>query len=141
VPASLKFVLGLLACALALAFGAGFVEVRQGKNQARVMAEGITGGNSAAGKIAIQRFGCGGCHTIPGVEGANGTVGAALAEVAERVELAGHLANTPSNMVRWLRDPQGVAPGNGMPNLGVREKEARDMGAYLYTLRRVPQNP
>ncbi|MDB5725123.1 MAG: cytochrome c class [Novosphingobium sp.] len=140
-PASLKFILGLLACAVALAFGAGVVEVRQGNNQARVTAEAITGGNSAPGKIAIQRFGCGGCHTIPGVAGANGTVGAPLADVAGRAELAGYLANTPPNMVRWLRDPQGVAPGNGMPNLGVGEREARDMAAYLYTLRRLPLNP
>jgi len=33
-----------------------------------------------------------------------------------------------------IRDPQGVAPGNGMPNLGVSERDARNMAAYLYTL-------
>ena len=140
-PASLKFVLALLAFALALAFGAGFVEVRQDNRQTRVVAEAITRGNSAAGKIDIQRFGCGGCHAIPGVTGASGIVGASLAEIAERAELAGHLANTPPNMARWIRDPQGVSPGTGMPNLGVGEEEARDIAAYLYTLRRVPRNP
>jgi cytochrome c1 len=131
----------LLACAVALAFGAGFVEVRQGNRQARDMAEAITHGNSAAGKIHIQRFGCGGCHAIPGVPGANGTVAAPLAAVAERSELSGHLANTPPNMMRWIRDPQGVSPGNGMPNLGIGEQEGRDIAAYLYTLRRTLQNP
>jgi cytochrome c1 len=141
VPASLKFVSGLLACAAALAFAAGFVEVRQDNRLARDVAEAITRGSSAAGKIDVQRFGCGGCHVIPGVPGANGTVGASLAQVAERAELAGHLANTPPNMMRWIRDPQGVAPGIGMPNVGVGEREARDMAAYLYTLRRVPRNP
>jgi cytochrome c1 len=134
-------VLGLLAFAVALAFGAGFVEIRQGNRQARDVAEAITRGNSSAGKIHIKRFGCGGCHTIPGLAGANGAVAPPLAEIAERAELAGHLANTPANMMRWIRDPQGISPGTGMPNLGVGEKESRDMAAYLYTLRRVPLNP
>jgi cytochrome c2 len=131
----------MLACAVALAFAAGFFSTRQDAKRARVVAEAITGGNSAAGKIHLQRFGCGSCHAIPGVSGADGRVAASLAEVAERAELAGRLANTPPNMIRWIRDPQGVTPGTGMPDLGVGEKEARDIVAYLYTQRRVPRNP
>jgi cytochrome c1 len=38
-------------------------------------------------------------------------------------------------MIRWIRHPQGIVPGNVMPNLGVPEQEARDMAAYLNTLR------
>jgi cytochrome c2 len=45
------------------------------------------------------------------------------------------LRNTPSNLTRWLRDPQGVVPGNAMPDMGITEDQARDMAAYLYTLR------
>jgi hypothetical protein len=66
VAASLKFVLRLMAFAVALAFGAGYVELRQAEGQARTVAEGITGGDSVAGKEAIQRYGCGGYHTIAG---------------------------------------------------------------------------
>ena len=45
------------------------------------------------------------------------------------------LRNSPANLVRWIRDPQGVVPGNAMPNMGVSDAEARDIAAYLYTLR------
>jgi cytochrome c1 len=38
-------------------------------------------------------------------------------------------------MVRWLRFPQQVAPRTAMPNLGVTERDARDIAAYLATLR------
>jgi cytochrome c len=38
-------------------------------------------------------------------------------------------------MLRWIRDPQSVNPRTVMPNLGVTEQHARDMAAYLYSLR------
>jgi hypothetical protein len=38
-------------------------------------------------------------------------------------------------MLRWLRTPQEVNPRTAMPDLGVSERDARDMAAYLYTLR------
>lgn len=38
---------------------------------------------------------------------------------------------------RWLREPQRVNPDSAMPDLGVSERDARDMAAYLYTLDRV----
>lgn len=139
--ASLKFVLGLLAAAVALAIGAGAVITRQSIRQGTEMAEGLTGGDTVAGKVAMRRFGCGGCHAIPGIVEATGAVGPSLAGLAERSQLAGRLANTPSNLIRWIRDPQEVAPGNGMPNLGVGEKDARNMAAYVYTLRKMPSNP
>jgi cytochrome c1 len=40
--------------------------------------------------------------------------------------------NTPANLVRWLRDPQTIAPGSAMPDLGVGTQVALDMAAYLY---------
>ncbi len=45
------------------------------------------------------------------------------------------MRNTPPNLVRWLRDPQTVVPGNAMPNMHIDELDARDVAAYLYTLR------
>lgn len=41
-------------------------------------------------------------------------------------------------MVRWLRNPQAVTPRTLMPNLGVTEADARDIAAYLATLRAEP---
>jgi cytochrome c1 len=48
--------------------------------------------------------------------------------------LAGELANTPENMIRWIQDPQSVEPRTAMPNLHVSEEDARNMVAYLYSL-------
>ncbi|HYG80367.1 MAG TPA: c-type cytochrome [Pyrinomonadaceae bacterium] len=96
----------------------------------------LTGGGVAArGPAAIQRYGCSTCHTVPGVSGANGLVGPPLSQVASRVYLAGRLQNTPDNMIRWIRDPQGVDEKTAMPNLGVTETDARDITSYLYTLK------
>jgi cytochrome c len=49
--------------------------------------------------------------------------------------IAGVLANTPDNMTAWLMAPQSIVAGNAMPNMGLDRKDARDVAAYLYTLR------
>jgi cytochrome c len=87
------------------------------------------------GAILLSAHGCGGCHTIPGVSGANGTIGPPLTGYARRVYVAGKLPNQLDNLMRWIRDPQSIEPGTVMPNLPVNEAEARAMAAYLYTLR------
>jgi cytochrome c1 len=94
----------------------------------------LTGGDPRQGKVAIRQYGCEACHTIPGVEGAQGLVGPPLDRIGSRVYLAGRLSNTPENMMRWIRDPQGIEPGTAMPNLRVTEEDGRDIAAYLYTL-------
>jgi cytochrome c1 len=38
-------------------------------------------------------------------------------------------------MIQWLRNPQAVDDKTAMPNMNVTEKDARDIAAYLYTLR------
>jgi cytochrome c1 len=49
--------------------------------------------------------------------------------------VAGVLPNQPDRLIQWIQDPQSVNPSTAMPNLGVVEPVARDMAAYLYTLR------
>lgn len=80
-------------------------------------------------------YGCGACHVIPGVTGATGMVGPPLDGWSRRVYIAGNLQNTPENLVHWIRQPQAVEPGTAMPDLGVTEADARDIAAYLYSLR------
>ena len=89
----------------------------------------------ARGKVALQQYACVTCHVIPGVVAANNPVGPSLAAIGSRKYLAGVLPNTPQNMARWLRAPQQVAPGSAMPDLGVSMGDARDMAAYLETLK------
>ena len=92
-------------------------------------------GDAGRGRLALQRYSCGTCHEITGVSNAHGRVGPVLARLRDQAIIAGYLPNTLDNLVRWIRDPQSVAPGNAMPNLGVDEATARDMAAYLYTVR------
>ena len=95
--------------------------------------EPLTGGNAEQGRQLIQQYGCGSCHRIPGVPGANGNVGPPLENLAHRVYVAGRLANTPENVIKWIRDPRGVDPQTVMPAVGLDEAAARDVAAYLYT--------
>jgi len=95
----------------------------------------LTGGDPDRGVNAIGRYGCGSCHTIPGIRGATALVGPPLTRVASRSYLAGEIQNTPANMVRWIQHPQKIEKGTVMPEMGVTETDARDIAAYLYTLR------
>lgn len=92
-------------------------------------------GDAARGREAITRYGCGSCHTIPGVPGARGLIGPPLAAWAERGFIAGKLPNEPGRLARWIMTPQSIEPGTDMPDMGVRADDARDIAAYLYTLR------
>jgi cytochrome c len=98
-------------------------------------AAAMTGGKPARGKALVRKYGCQACHTIPGVSGADGTIGPPLDGIAKRAYLAGRLQNEPRNMIRWIREPQEVSPGTVMPEMGVTEQDGRDIAAYLYTLR------
>jgi cytochrome c len=94
----------------------------------------ITGGNWRTGRDKIQYYGCGSCHTIPGVPGAQGMTGPPLTKFAQRMYVAGVLTNTPEHLQTWIRDPKAVDKLTAMPRLFVTESDARDIAAYLYTL-------
>jgi cytochrome c1 len=96
--------------------------------------EPATGGSAALGKATIERYGCAACHSIPGIRGFGGEVGPSLAHLASRPFIAGQLPNTPVNLVRWISDPHRVVQHTAMPTLGLSNKEARDVAAYLYSL-------
>jgi cytochrome c len=95
----------------------------------------VPGGDERRGREFIDRYGCGTCHVVPGIGRAQGQVGPPLAAMARRSYVGGRLPNTPDNVVLFIRHPQQVVAGSAMPDLGVSEPEARDMAAYLYTLK------
>jgi cytochrome c1 len=95
----------------------------------------VTGGDASAGKTAITHYGCGSCHDIPGVHGAVALVGPPLLHWSRRSYIAGKLANTPTNLETWLENPQAVWPGNDMPDLHITPAEARNIAAYLDSIR------
>lgn len=104
-----------------------------GGQYARPYQVGING-DPQAGKRLIVNYGCGSCHTIPGIYTARGVVGPPLFFFGRRTMIAGELPNSPDNLVRWLRNPPAVEPGTAMPNLGLSDQQAQDIAAYLYTL-------
>jgi len=93
------------------------------------------GGDAARGVQTIQYAGCGSCHYIPGVRGARGMVAAPLMWFSRRTFIAGEVPNTPENLILWIRSPQTIEPHTAMPNAGLNDQQARDVAAYLYTLR------
>ena len=90
-------------------------------------------GDPRRGKLALEQYACAACHVIPGVIAPPGRVGPSLAGIRERSIVAGLRANTPENMIEWIRHPDRVSPGTAMPDMGVTARDARDMAAYLGT--------
>ncbi len=125
-------VTGLLLVFLALVIA---ILVDTTNNSTSVMAEQqVPQGDPLQGRQAIQKYGCGSCHVIPGINGAQGEVGPRLSYISERSFLAGELPNTPDNLIMWIQHPQKVKPGTAMPEMGVTDNDARNIAAYLYSL-------
>lgn len=87
------------------------------------------------GRDHMQYYGCGSCHTIPGVPAARATVGPPLDRMGMRTYIAGTLPNTPWHLAQWIQHPQQIHPGTAMPELGVTQADAEDMARYLEGLR------
>lgn len=93
------------------------------------------GGDAEHGRRLMAEYGCGGCHTVPGVPGARGKVAPPLAGIAQRMYIAGVLENNPNNLISWIKDPPAVDSSTAMPRIGLTERQSRDIAAYLYTLK------
>jgi cytochrome c2 len=131
---STKLFLAILAGVIFLVALVGIArEYVSQRTRLREHAATTTEGDPRRGEAMFIQYGCGSCHSIKNVRTATGMVGPPLDGIALRVIIGGHLANTPTNMERWIRDPQHVSPGTAMPDLGVSEGDARDITAFLYT--------
>ncbi len=95
----------------------------------------VQDGDPERGLQVFEEYGCHTCHAIPGVQRADSYVGPPLDRYAQRAFVGGVAPNIPSNLIRWIQSPQALNPDSAMPSLGVTESDARDMAAYLYTLR------
>jgi cytochrome c1 len=80
----------------------------------------------------LQKYGCAGCHTIPGVPNAVGHVGPPLAGLAQRTFVGGTVRNESEALAEWIVDPPKGDPHTGMPRTGISISEARDVVDYLY---------
>lgn len=95
------------------------------------------GSPAALGQQLIAAKPCVGCHTIPGIPAATGTIGPNLAGVASRSKIAGGVVpnNGPDDLKAWILNPPALKPGTAMPNLGLTDDEATKIAAYLETLK------
>ncbi|HEX7284619.1 MAG TPA: c-type cytochrome [Candidatus Angelobacter sp.] len=84
---------------------------------------------AAAGRgkqLFYSRYQCQSCH-IADYKNDKGYVGPALASVGNRL--------TPAWMYKWLKDPNALRAGTLMPNFSLKDDEARDLTAFLMTLK------
>jgi cytochrome c len=95
----------------------------------------LTGGDPGVGRARLRDYGCGACHTIPGVVGADTKVAPPLDGFSGRMYIAGLLPNNPENLMAWIQDPPAIDSLTAMPNVGVTAADARHIAAYLYTLK------
>jgi cytochrome c2 len=84
--------------------------------------------NPRRGAKLVESYGCLACHDT-------GRVGPHFAHMGRRGYIAGRYPNIQIWMIDWIEHPQQLKPGTAMPNLGVTERDARDITAYLATLR------
>ena len=123
----------LLILTALLAGAALLMSCGEGRRTARTVA----GADPVAGREAVASYGCASCHAIPGVRGVGGVesaVGPPLEGYGARRFIAGTVANTEENLIRWIQDPQAIRPGSAMPTIGVSETDARNIAGYLYSL-------
>lgn len=92
-------------------------------------------GNAQRGKDLVAQYGCNVCHTVPGIEGPQGSLAPTMAGMATRPTIAnGQVPKTPENVASYIENPALLYPQSTMPALGISSEEASDMAAYLLTL-------
>lgn len=86
--------------------------------------DGVSWGDSGRGEQLIRAYGCGSCHSIPGIQRAESRIGPPLEDIRERVYIAGVVPNTPQDLMHWIEHPRQVDPRTAMPELGVADVDA-----------------
>jgi mono/diheme cytochrome c family protein len=82
---------------------------------------------AARGKqLFYTKYACQSCHIADGKTD-KGYVGPTLAGVGDRL--------TPVWIYKWLKNPNTLSPGTPMPNPNLPDAEARDLTAFLVTLK------
>lgn len=80
---------------------------------------------------------CIGCHAVRGAGfQVEGTTAPELTGFSQRTRVAGIMENNRKNVTDWLKNPQGLKPGNRMPAFDhLSEKQLRAIVKYLEDLK------
>jgi len=82
---------------------------------------------AARGKqLFYSKYGCQSCHIVD-YKKDKGYIGPALTSVGNRL--------TSAWIYKWLKDPGALRPGTLMPNLNLKDEDARDLTAFLISLK------
>lgn len=87
------------------------------------------------GQRLLTQYQCGSCHTIPGIAAARGRQGPTLEAFGRRSYIAGRIPNQADQLARWIVEPAALVSDTSMPSMGVSPAQARDMAAYLGSLK------
>jgi cytochrome c2 len=94
-------------------------------------ASALSADAAARGKeLFYSRYACQSCHTAD-FKKDKGYVGPSLADVGNRL--------TPVWIYKWLKNPRALNPSTMMPNPNLPDREARDLTAFLVTLKAHPK--
>lgn len=91
---------------------------------------------AARGQQLVVTYGCNVCHTIPGIEGPQGTIGPSLAGVASRPMISnGMVQNSETNLAQFIQNPSSLNPQSAMPPNGIPPADVKDIVAFLTSLK------
>ncbi len=93
-----------------------------------------------AGAKLFTSYACQSCHYVRGVHGTRPQPpvddAPTLTHSSRRsIIAAGAISNTAAPMEHWLLNPDTIKPGVHMPNVQLSETQARDVSAYLESVR------
>lgn len=91
------------------------------------------GGNAQRGKETFEAVGCQACHVVGGMTKVRETRGTSY-DIAPELTRVGSKVNADW-LYDWIRNPRHFNPTTKMPNLRLTDAEARDIVAYLMTLK------
>jgi mono/diheme cytochrome c family protein len=91
--------------------------------------------NPSRGRQLVVSLGCAACHTFPDVRFPRGGLGPPLDGFADQGLIAGRFPNQPGTLIRFIRNAPAYVPQGAMPTTPMSDQDARDVAAYLLTLR------
>jgi cytochrome c oxidase subunit 2 len=90
----------------------------------------------AHGQEVFSRSACIACHTLAGVDAAQGTVGPNLSHIGSRGTIAaGLFRNTLDTMRLWIQNAPALKPGSQMPAMDLPAEDLDAIVAFLRSRR------
>jgi cytochrome c2 len=104
-----------------------------GKNPFEYSKGSYAGGNANRGKLVFETVGCQACHVVGDNTAVREDRGTSY-DIAPELTRVGSKVN-PDWAYDWVKNPRHYNPTTRMPSLRLSEREAKDVVAYLMTLR------